>query len=80
MKDNFIQINGRILDYGRYKADFERYSGIIRTDIKERLRLLGFVIDGTECKNSVQSMKFYNSELDIEVSVDLKKRTKPDFV
>ena len=80
MKGKFVQINGRVLDCVEYKEDFERYGDMIRMDLKDYLKRFGFLLDYAGYKNFLNELKFYNSNLDMEVSVVLKKRNRLYFV
>ena len=80
MRGKFVQINGRVLDCAEYQEDFERYGKVIRMDLKEYFKRFGFLVDYAGCKNLLKELKFYNSNLDMEAAVVLKKRSRLHFV
>jgi len=79
--ENFVVINGRILDFDKYKKDFSLLQKIIVIDLKEYFLKLGFSSSVAKNKKLVrQKLNFYNEELDMEIVFVVNKKEKPDFI
>ncbi len=79
--EKFIVINGRILDFEKYKADFSLMQKIISLDLREYFIKLGFRQRNAAAKKSFRNkLDFYNKELDFEITVKTNKQQKPQFV
>lgn len=79
--EKFIVVNGRILDFEKYKADFSLMQKIISLDMREYFIKLGFRQRNAAAKKSFRNkLDFYNRGLDFEITVKTNKKQKPQFV
>ena len=79
--EKFIVVNGRILDFAKYRDDFSVMQKIIALDIKEYFIKLGFKQSKVAAKKSFRNkLNFYSNELDFEIMVTANKKQKLQFV
>ena len=81
MKQDFISINSTIQDYDEYVKNIILLKNYLKNKVKELLFEENFVLTGN--KNStydVSSLTFYNKEKDLEVEVNIRKKSKEVFV
>ena len=80
MKEAFVEVNNRILDFEEYKRNFVLLKKIISTDMKEYFLNMGFKTIIKANKSFAWKIKFYNQELDMEISLRINKKEKTDVV
>jgi len=79
--EKFIVVNGRILDFSKYRDDFLLLQKLIALDLKEYFLKLGFKSSSAKNKKLLrQKLKFYNEGLDLEINVLADKKGRMDFV
>lgn len=79
--EKFIVVNGRILDFDKYKSDFSLMQKIIFLDMREYFIKLGFKQSAGKNKELLlQKTRFYNAELDFEITISTNKKQKPQFI
>jgi len=77
----FISINNTILDYDEYVKTVILLKNFLKNKVKELLFKEGFVL--TTNKNlryDKTDLTLYNKELDVEITLKLKKKNKEVFV
>ncbi len=67
----FIQINGRILDYGQYRKNCNELQRLLVEDIASVARMYGFELIDEE---------LYNEAYDLELTIVIKKKSPSKFV
>jgi hypothetical protein len=80
MKQEFITINSTIQDYDEYVKNVILLKNYLKNKVKELLFEENFVL--TDNKNSTydfSSLIFYNKEKDLEVEVNIRKKSKEVF-
>ncbi len=81
MKPKFIIINGSILDFEAYREDFQRFASTFKPEIFELAAKFNFelvkISGSSEFSNHAL---FYNRELDMELALVVKKRSRLEFV
>ena len=79
--ERFVVVNGRILDFAKYENDFSLMRKIILLDMKDYFKKLGFKQAPAQNKSRIkQKIKFYNPELDFEITMTTNKKNKACFV
>ncbi len=77
----FVVVNGRILDFDKYKTHFSLMQKIISLDMREYFIKLGFKQSAGKNKTLLQQKtKFYNPELDFEITISASKKQKLQFI
>ncbi len=81
MKPKFILVNHSILDFDVFKEDFHKLVGELKSELFEMASKYGFdlVKLGTHTEFRSKAI-FYNKELDMQLTVVLKKRGHMEFV
>jgi len=74
--NRFIICNNRILDHSKFKSEFSLMKNIIQMDIKEYFLQLDF----SSTNNSKNMLKFYKKDLDMEISVRIKKKSRFQYI
>ncbi len=79
--EKFVVVNGRILDFEKYRNDFSLMQKIISLDMREYLMKFGFKQISAKNKRLLQRrMGFYNKELDFEITMKANKKRKLQFI
>lgn len=77
MSSGFVQVNGRILDV----KDYQRKTVLLKNYLKHRLEDLlkqeGFeLVRGRDSPALGSGLLFYNPDLDLQISLKIKKKSK----
>lgn len=79
--EKFVVVNGRILDFNKYENDFSLMQKIISLDMKEYFIKLGFKQSAGKNNELLrQKIRFYNPELDFEITIAANKKQKLQFI
>ena len=87
----FVLINGRILDFEEYKRDAKLLAELFTLDLKQYFAQHGFLPkSGNKRRKQLRQQKqqwpkvlkqqFYNPQLDLEIVVAVRKKSKEVFV
>lgn len=81
MKFDFIQVNKSILDYSEYVKKVILLKSYLKMRLSEEVLTNEFSVEKNESDSYDKAeLVFYNEECDLEVSVNIKKRSKEVFV
>ena len=81
MKQDFISIQGTILDYNEYVKEIILLKNYLKNKIREFLFKEDFVLEKNNNHTYHQTkLSFYNKEKGIEVEINIKKKNKEVFV
>ncbi len=79
--EKFVAVNGRILDFDKYRSDFFLMQKIITLDMKEYFIKLGFKQrKAAEKKRFRTKINFCNDELDFEITLAINKKQRLQFI
>ena len=79
--EKFILVNKKILDHGNYSRGYQTLKKLIFLDVKEYFTKLGFdKISSRNGKRYSASLRFYNAELDMEITLSINKKNRMRFV
>ena len=87
----FVLINGRVLDFDEYKRDVKLLAELFTLDLKHYFAQHGFVPKSRNKQRKqlrqqkqqwpkVLKQQFYNPQLDLEIAVTVRKKSKDVFV
>ena len=80
-KPKFVLINHSILDFEVYKEDFNRFASTFKPEIFDVASKYNLELVKLSSRSEFNNWAiFYNKELDMELVVVVKKRSKPEFV
>ena len=80
-KTKFVLINHSILDFEVYKEDFNRFASTFKPEIFDVASKYNLELVKLSSRSEFNNWAiFYNKELDMELVVVVKKRSKPEFV
>ena len=80
-KTKFVLVNHSILDFEVYKEDFQRFAGTFKPEIFDVASKYNLELVKLGSRSEFNNWAiFYNKELDMELVVVVKKRSKPEFV
>jgi hypothetical protein len=81
MKQEFISINSTIQDYDEYVKNIVLLKNYLKNRIKDFLFEEDFVLSqNSNSKYHESVLTFYNSEKDLEVEINIRKKNKEAFV
>ncbi len=79
--NEFIEINGRILDFEVYEEELHFLKEDICEEMKEFLKKYGFFLkESINESYSDCSFYFYNNQLDIEIKIAVQKKDEEKFL
>ena len=80
-KPKFVLINHSILDFEVYKEDFNRFASTFKPEIFDVASKYNLELVKLSSRSEFNNWAiFYNKELDMELVVVVKKRSKLEFV
>ena len=80
-KTKFVLVNHTILDFEVYKEDFNRFASTFKPEIFDVASKYNLELVKLSSRSEFNNWAiFYNKELDMELVVVVKKRSKPEFV
>ena len=80
-KTKFVLVNHSILDFEVYKEDFNRFASTFKPEIFDVASKYNLELVKLSSRSEFNNWAiFYNKELDMELVVVVKKRSKPEFV
>ncbi|MBI2144075.1 hypothetical protein HYU17_02895 [Candidatus Woesearchaeota archaeon] len=80
-KPRFVLINSSILDFEVYREDFGRFAGTFKPEIFGIAGKYNFELVKLGSRSEFNDWAiFYNGELDMELVVVVKKKSKMEFV
>jgi hypothetical protein len=80
-KMKFILVNHRILDFGKFRKDFDLVSSELKSDFSELADKYGFRLEKSKLKREFHCRAVYfNKNSDAEIVLVLRKKSPPDFV
>ena len=80
-KTKFVLVNHSILDFEVYREDFGRFASTFKPEIFEVASKYNLELVKLSSRSEFNNWAiFYNKELDMELVVVVKKRSKPEFV
>ena len=80
-KTKFVLVNHSILDFEVYREDFCRLAASFKPEIFEVASKYNLELVKLSSRSEFNNWAiFYNKELDMELVVVVKKRSKPEFV
>ncbi len=79
--NEFIEINGRILDFEVYKEELHYLKEDVYEEMKEVLKRYGFCLkESINESYSNCSFHFYNNQLDVEIKIAIQKKEMEKFL
>ena len=80
-KTKFVLVNHSILDFEVYREDFNRFASTFKPEIFDVASKYNLELVKLSSRSEFNNWAiFYNKELDMELVVVVKKRSKPEFV
>ena len=80
-KTKFVLVNHSILDFEVYKEDFNRFASTFKPEIFDVASKYNLELVKLSSRSEFNNWAiFYNKELDMELVMVVKKRSKPEFV
>ena len=80
-KTKFVLVNHSILDFEVYKEDFNRFASTFKPEIFDVASKYNLELVKLSSRSEFNNWAiFYNKELDMELVVVVKKRSKLEFV
>ena len=77
MSSGFVQINGKILDVKDYQQKVILLKNYMKYRLEEELKQEGFeLVRGRDSPALGPSLLFYNPDLDLQVSLKIKKKSR----